>query len=184
MTPTMPLIDESVDNQVLRQLLGKRRALLGYIRALVRDLDAAEDVFQEVCVIVLRRQEDIIPGDGLDAYFRKVARHTALALLEKRGRSPSPLSSELLETFDRAWTRAPSTQHSARMDLLQRCVQQLPPRSRELLTLRYEAKLTGKALGDRIGSTPESAYVALSRIHRALRNCVSQRSITDGGAAS
>jgi RNA polymerase sigma-70 factor, ECF subfamily len=177
------MIDETVDNQVLRQLLSRRRALLGYIRALVRDADAAEDVFQEVCVAILRRQDDIVAGEGLDAYFRKVARHTALALLEKRGRTPAPLSSELLESFEKAWSQPASTQQSTRMDLLQRCVQQLPPRSRELLTLRYETKMTGKALGDRIGSTPESAYVALSRIHRALRNCVSQRAITDGGPA-
>jgi RNA polymerase sigma-70 factor (ECF subfamily) len=177
----MVMVDETVDNLVLRQLLSRRRELLGYIRALVRDWDAAEDVFQEVCVIVLNKRDALVAGDGLKAYFRTTARHAALALLEKRGRAPATLSPELLDAFERAWSRAPSEQSSAKMELLQDCVRQLPPRSRQLLALRYEAQLTGQALGDKIGSTAESAYVALSRIHRALKNCVTQRSMTGGG---
>jgi RNA polymerase sigma-70 factor, ECF subfamily len=171
MTTTSPMIEEEVANHVLRLLLGRRRELLAYIRAIVRDSDLAEDVYQEVCVAVLRRQNDIVAGDALEAYFRKVARHAALAALEKRGRAPSSVSSELLESLERAWS-APSAPESSRMEMLQRCMQKLPPRSKQLLEYRYQKQLTGKNLAEKIGSTPESAYVALSRIHRALRDCV------------
>jgi len=167
------MIDEEVGNQVLRLLLVRRRELLAYIRAIVRDADLAEDVYQEVCVAVLRRQNEIVAGDALEAYFRKVARHAALAALEKRGRSPNSVSSELLESLDRAWS-APSAPESSRVEMLQRCMQKLPPRSKQLLEYRYQKQLTGKHLAEKIGSTPESAYVALSRIHRALRECVAR----------
>ena len=172
-TVTSPMIEEDVANQVLRVLLGKRRELLAYIRAIVRDADLAEDVYQEVCVAVLRRQDEIVAGDALEAYFRKVARHAALAALEKRGRSPSSVSSELLESLERAWS-APSSGESSRVEILQNCVRKLPPRSKQLLEYRYQKQLTGKNLAEKIGSTPQSAYVALSRIHRALRECVAR----------
>lgn len=183
-TFTTPMIEEEVANQVLRLLLGKRGELLAYIRAIVRDADLTEDVYQEVCVAVLRRQDDIVAGDALEAYFRKVARHAALAALaalEKRGRAPSSVSSELLESLECAWS-APSAAESSRVEVLQRCVQKLPPRSKQLLEYRYQKELTGKNLAEKIGSTPQSAYVALSRIHRALRECVS-RSIDSAGQA-
>jgi RNA polymerase sigma-70 factor, ECF subfamily len=172
--------EQDVSNQVLRLLLSRRRELLAYIRAIVRDYDMAEDVYQEVCVAVLRRQNDIVVGEQVEGYFRKVARHAALAALEKKGRTPSALSGEVLETLDQAWSR-PASGDSVKSETLQRCVQKLPPRSRELLHYRYDKRLTGKNLAEKIGSTPESAYVALSRIHRALRECVTRSGVAIDG---
>jgi RNA polymerase sigma-70 factor (ECF subfamily) len=166
--------EEDVENKVLRLLLARRRLLLAYIRAIVRDMDIADDVFQEVCVTVVRRKDDIVVGDAIEGYFRKVARHAALAALEKRGRTPSAMASDVLESLDRAWSRLPDDTETVRLETLRTCVEKLPPRSRELLRQRYDQHLTGKNLADKIGSTPQSAYVALSRIHRALRECVSR----------
>jgi RNA polymerase sigma-70 factor (ECF subfamily) len=177
----MALQEENVGNQVLRQLLSRRRMLLAYIRALVRDYDLAEDIFQEVCLAVLRRQDLIAPGEGLDAYFRKIARHSAFAALEKRGRAPAALSEEVLESLDRAWDGL-SPEFEGKLEALNRCVEKLPPRSRNLLRMRYDHRLTGKNLGDQAGLTTSSAYVALSRVHRALRDCVARSGAIAGGA--
>ncbi len=179
----MPTVEmESTSAVVLRQLLGGRGGLISYIRMIVRDLDMAEDIYQEVCVTVLRKQHEITPGPALEGYFRKVARHAALEALERSGKRPVSYSPELLDALDRAWSDKACESPSGKLDALRQCVDKLPPKSRRLLSLRYESHLSGRLLAEQIGYSPKAAYVALSRVHRALRICVQQGSFADGSA--
>lgn len=177
------MTDQANDAQVLRRLLTRRGWLLSYIRLLVRDVNTAEDVFQEVCVTVLRKQGEITAGANLDAYFRKVARHVAFAALEKSGRSPVSIPGDLLETLEETWTKTSVPTDSWQLEALRNCVGRLPPRSRYMLTLRYDEYLTGGDLAEKLGSTVQGAYVALSRVHRALRKCVEDKDLARGSAS-
>jgi RNA polymerase sigma-70 factor (ECF subfamily) len=164
--------------EVLGRLLGRRAWLLSYIRALVQDYALAEDVFQEVCLALLRRGGEVTPGRGLEGYFLKAARHAALAALEERGRA-APLSPGFLETLDEAWSFVPEPADPGRLNALRRCIERLQERARRLLRLRYDELLSGRTLAERIGTSTQGAYVALSRVHRALRKCVT----AEGGAS-
>lgn len=177
-TERTPGLDER-GGAILQRLLGRRGRYLSYIRAITRDLDLAEDVFQEVCVAVLRRQGELRADVGLDLYFRKVARHAALAALKRAARRPVALSPELLESLDTAWSRTEEAP-SARQAALRECVEKLAPKGREILKLRYRELLSGKGLAERIGTTVKGAYVALSRLHRALRDCVGRTARLEG----
>jgi len=157
--------------RILGRLLGCRAWLLSYIRALVRDYALAEDVFQEVCLAILRREGELVPEPGLEAYFLKSARHAALAALHRRRRS-SPLRPELADVLEAEWTKTAPEPDPSRLNILRRCVEKLQERARLLLELRYDQLLSGQALADRIGTTTGGAYVALSRVHRALRRCM------------
>jgi len=156
--------------RVLGRLLGCRAWLLSYIRALVRDYALAEDVFQEVCLALLRRQEGIALEPRVEAYFLKAARHAALAAIHRRRRT-EPLAPELIDALEAEWTRSAPPPDPSRLNILRRCVEKLQERARLLLELRYDRLLSGQALADRIGTTTRGAYVALSRVHRALRKC-------------
>lgn len=160
--------------EVLSRLLSSRAWLLSYIRALVRDFALAEDVFQEVALTMVRRKDEIEPGKGLEGYFLKAARHAALAAIEKTQRLGSSLSPELIDALDAAWERSANPDEPWRINLLRSCIEKLQDRARRLLSLRYDGLLSGKALADRIGTTTQGAYVALSRVHSALRKCVSR----------
>jgi RNA polymerase sigma-70 factor (ECF subfamily) len=164
--------------EVLGRLLSRRAWLLSYVRALVQDYALAEDAFQEVCLTLLRRRQELVPEAGLEGYFLKAARHAALAAIEKRRRGLS-LSPELIETLDEAWSRTSPPPDPGRLNALRHCIERLQERARKLLRLRYDGLLSGKLLAERIGTTPQGAYVALSRVHRALRKCVAA-----GGGAS
>ena len=176
------MTDEIDEALVLRRLLSRRGSLLSYIRLLVRDVNTAEDVFQEVCVTVLRKQHEIVATDSLDAYFRKVARHVAFAALEKDGRAPVSIPGDLLETLEETWSKTSETTDSWQLDALRNCVGRLPPKARQMLVMRYEHFLTGGDLAAKMGSTVQGAYVALSRIHRALRKCVEDKALVRGTA--
>jgi RNA polymerase sigma-70 factor (ECF subfamily) len=165
---------ESPGDQVLSRLLSSRAWLLSYIRALVRDLALAEDVFQEVCLTMVRRKDEIEPGRGLEGYFLKAARHAALAALEKTQRLGTSLSPELIDALDTAWEQNATPGEPWKLNALRSCIEKLQDRARRLLSLRYDGLLSGKALADRIGTTTQGAYVALSRVHNALRKCVAR----------
>lgn len=166
---------------MLSRLLSSRAWLLSYIRALVRDYALAEDVFQEVCLTMVRRQGEIVPGRGLEGYFLKAARHAALSAIEKTQRLGASLSPELVDALDAAWERtARPDDEPWKLNALRSCIEKLQDRARRLLSLRYDGLLSGKALADRIGTTTSGAYVALSRVHSALRKCVARSAA--GGA--
>jgi RNA polymerase sigma-70 factor (ECF subfamily) len=173
---------ENPGEEVLSRLLSSRAWLLSYIRALVRDFALAEDVFQEVCLTMVRRKDEIEPGRGLEGYFLKAARHAALAAIEKTQRLGASLSSELVDALDAAWERSARPDEPWRLNALRSCIEKLHDRARRLLSLRYDGLLSGKALADRIGTTTQGAYVALSRVHAALRKCVARSAA--GGAVS
>jgi RNA polymerase sigma-70 factor, ECF subfamily len=170
---------ENPGEEVLSRLLSSRAWLLSYIRALVRDFSLAEDVFQEVCLTMVRRQGEIEPGRGLEGYFLKAARHAALAAIERTQRQGVSLSPDLVDALDAAWEETAHPDEPWTLNVLRTCIEKLHDRARRLLSLRYDTLLSGKALADRIGTTTQGAYVALSRVHSALRKCVSQSAATE-----
>lgn len=123
---------------------------------------------------MVRRQAEIEPGRGLEGYFLKAARHAALAAIEKSQRHGVSLSPELVDALDAAWEQSARPDEPLRLNALRSCIEKLHDRARRLLSLRYDGLLSGKALADRIGTTTSGAYVALSRVHSALRKCVAR----------
>ena len=55
---------------------------------------------------------------------------------------------------------------------LDTCLRKLPPKSREILQLRYEQDLPSHSIADALGSTAEAIRIALFRIRNGLRDCI------------
>ena len=70
--------DERVQDQAMRSLLAQRGQLIGYIGAIVGDPHLAEDVFQEVALVVMRKSPVHEHEAGFSAWVRTVARYEAL----------------------------------------------------------------------------------------------------------
>ena len=65
-------------------------------------------------------------------------------------------------------------------ELLDQCMDKLPPADRELLDLRYRSDLPVKALAAQLGRPLSTTYEALNRIRRNLVECV-QRALSRAG---
>ena len=91
----------SVDpERLLRLLLSHRAMLLGYIIARVRQIDLAEDIFQDVAVVILSKGARLNEEAGFAPWARKIARLEALARLRKRRKSPRSLDQAVLDVED------------------------------------------------------------------------------------
>jgi RNA polymerase sigma-70 factor (ECF subfamily) len=154
---------------LVRLLLSERAMLLGYIGALVRDSHLAEDVFQDVALIVLRKRDELSGASGFPSWARKIARLESLNVLRRETRVPRPLDQSVLDVLDQHWTESDEGPASA---ALRACLHRLTERSQKLVELRYRDGLSGKRLAERLAQPTNTVYVTLARIHKALSDCV------------
>lgn len=160
-------------DNLLKLLLSQRAMLIGYVSAIVRDSSLAEDIFQNVAVLVLKKADSLEEGPSLAGWFRKAARFEALKALKKRDRIPPVLDETVLDLLEEEWAASDETaDESADLEALRRCMERLTPNSRRLLKLRYHEGLVGAPLGERLAKPLNTIYVALARIHRKLAECV------------
>lgn len=167
----MPISEE----QIVQVLLRDRDKLLAYTQSLVRNPCQAEDIFQDVSLRALRSREKIEDETHLLRWLRLAARHQCIAVLRSNTRSPIVMSEHLLNAIDEKWRTIDEQSSSEMMEALRHCLDQLSPYAKRLVNLRYVEGLTGRKLADRVHRKVQTVYVAISRIHRALFNCIQNR---------
>jgi RNA polymerase sigma-70 factor (ECF subfamily) len=162
---------------VVRTLIRDRAKLLGFIWVMVRDHHAADDLFQDVTVLALEHCDEINDEHHLSVWCRKAARLKALEAVRRRQRKPAPLDDDLLQMIEDDWGAVDSITSRPEVDYLRGCVERLSPRARRVLHLRYVEGLSGARLASHadVGIEVKSLYVALSRIHRALHECITRK---------
>ena len=67
---------------IVRFLVSHRSHLVAFIRGIVRDRDLAEDVYQEVCVSVVLKRDEIEDTGHLPNWSRQAARFWILPSME------------------------------------------------------------------------------------------------------
>lgn len=166
----------------MQRLLEERVRLLAYIWAIVRDSHVAEDVFQEVSLLAVRKRSEIIDREALPVWLRKSARFCALGALRKGGKSPLLFNNEVLDSLDRTWEKQELAPNGEMAEALQQCIGRLASRAKEILALRYQDRMSGDEVAVCLKMKTQSVYVALGRIHRTLRDCM-KRSLAAKGVS-
>jgi RNA polymerase sigma-70 factor (ECF subfamily) len=144
-----------------------------YAYAIVRDFHAAEDVFQEVAVIVAERWETVPAGDGLIPWLRETTRRKALEALRRQRRSSIVLSDHILEKLGDSFT--PGGPGHDLKDALAGCLSRLEGSSRAILEARCSQGLPGEVIAQRVGRTIQSVYSILKRTRMILAQCVERK---------
>jgi RNA polymerase sigma factor (sigma-70 family) len=147
-----------------RFLDAHRDHVLRYLIASVGRHDA-DDAFQETFLAALRAYPRLHPDSNLRGWVLTIAHNKALDVHRARRRNPLPVA----EIHERAAAPAPApdgvpvqSDHWAR-------VRALPPRQREVLTLRYAADLTHAEIATALGCSEEAARRAAADGLKTLR---------------
>ena len=162
---------KSDQERAVELLLSHRGMLLGYITSIVRDADLAEDVLQNVAVVVLKKAAAVQDDRQFPAWARRVARLEALTALRQRRRSPELLDGAVLDLLEGHWAVTDWPAAPARK-ALRGCVERLSPYARQLITLRYVEGLPSRAVAERMNRPVNTVHVALSRTYKLLAECV------------
>ena len=160
---------------IIHGLLTDRVKLLAYVRTLVVDRDAAEDIHQEVIIQALRAASTIEDGQHLLAWARRTAKLKSFEYLRNKQRQPLHLDPDVLDLLEPVWESESGGASQARSVALNSCLRELTPRSRELVKLRFADRLNGNQISHTMGLKVQSVYMALSRIYRTLDDCVRRR---------
>jgi RNA polymerase sigma-70 factor, ECF subfamily len=163
----------AIDKDRLILLLLRQRAMvLGYIGSIVRDWNLAEDLFQEISIVVIQKGGEVESEERFPAWLRTVARYQALNFLRDRRRAPHAVDIDMLDALDAQWDESDEEDGTETINALRNCLKGLSPYARKLIELRYEKRLSGKTLADKVARPVNVVYVALSRAHRHLADCV------------
>jgi RNA polymerase sigma-70 factor (ECF subfamily) len=155
-------------DEVVQVLLRERLRVAAVATAIVRDVHAADDIFQQVVLAALESLGQFRDPAHVLAWAIRAARHRAIDLARRRRILSLP--DEVLDLLEAQWSDpAP---WSDRLEALHRCVGRLGPSARELLQMKYTEGLTAAAIADALRRTADAVYQSLSRLHRSLRECV------------
>ena len=170
---------------VVHVLLTDRAKLLAYIRSMVVNPHAAEDIHQDVVVQALEKRETLQDTDHLLAWARQAARFRAIDWVRRQKLQPQYLSPDVLELLESSWESQWQQSSGDLGDALRECVGTLTPRSKKLLELRFGDRVSGDEIAKQIGCKVASVYMSLSRVYRTLDQCIRERikgrSIAHGG---
>lgn len=155
---------------VVQLLLRERVRLVASAVAVLRDVHAADDAFQQVVLAALEHRTAIRDADHLHAWALRSIRHRAVDLARRR--KVRPLPTHVLDLLEADWGDPASLDCPDRVEALKRCIGKLGDSARELLQKKYFDGMTAVTIAERLHRTPDAVYQSLSRIHRALRSCV------------
>jgi RNA polymerase sigma-70 factor (ECF subfamily) len=170
------------DPALIRQMLRHQGEFMAYIMAIVHDLDAAEEIFQNAAVVVIQH-DAAEPIHDFRAWAKEIVRRQALRHVrcEGRGSRYTATEPELLEQIDLVFDEsarddgADETLRQREIEALRECAGRLPERQRVMVAMRYERRASFDTISAAVGSTAGAVQRALSRTRRTLHDCVRHR---------
>lgn len=157
---------------LIRALLRDRAKLHSFIWTIVHDSHLAEDVLQEVMVLVLQRRDRIEDEVHLPRWTRRAARLIAFATLRKTRSNPITLDQQVIDLLEQEWDKLDRTESSVAMEALRQCLGKLAPKAARLIQMRYGEGATSGEIAARLQQQANTVYVGLGRAHKALTECV------------
>lgn len=163
-------------SEFLKHFLAHQGDLRAFIGALIRDAAARDDIFQNVALTLWESFDRYDPSRSFGAWARGIAAKKVLHEHRSNARFPLVFPPEAVQTLLDAYERT-ETPEAPRRAALRDCLDQLPERTREILTLRYDQELSGDTIAARLGSTVDAIHQTLSRTRTSLADCIRRRLI-------
>lgn len=166
---------ENAPAGLVRPFLENRDVLFGFILALTRDREAAEEVFQEVGLAIVEEDRRGVCVERFLPWAFELARRR---VAEYFRRSSRVRRREGAEALDEAVTRA-FEEHAPdpesvrrRQEGLAECLEGLPPAQRSLIEKRYRDRLPVRRIAGSMGWSEGSVKVTLWKARQNLRRCL------------
>jgi len=156
------------------------RWLYSYLVTLLGSTAQAEEVFQEVCVILWREYETFQLGTDFVKWVAVVAHNQ----VRKFRRQQKQVGFQLVDiTFDLLASEAVERVDlfDYRRDALRRCLTKLSNADRSLVQECYQDhKVNFKATAHKLGRPENTVYKAMNRIRRVLFECINRTLVSEG----
>lgn len=146
-------------------------AVQAYVFAAVQRFQDAEDIVQQVALAAARRFEEYDESRPFVAWVLWLAKSRIIDHYRVQGRRKLVFSETLLDRTAARLVERQAAVHAGAA-ALETCIDKLPPKSRNLLDLRYVEDASMEAIARAVDSTAGSVRVMLFRIRELLAECV------------
>jgi RNA polymerase sigma-70 factor (ECF subfamily) len=167
----MSVPPEQKQQQFLRLFMANEAAVRAFVRSLVPTLDDANDVMQEVAIVLWEKFAEYESSEDFRRWAFGVAKFKVLAWRRDRMRDRHLFGEEATELL-----ASESERHSERLEsqrsALQDCVEKLSSERRELVRAAYAPGVRIDVLSAQLGETAMAVYKKLHRIRVSLSECV------------
>jgi RNA polymerase sigma-70 factor (ECF subfamily) len=161
-------------DRFLRSFTASELAIRAYVRRLVPTRADADDVMQEVSVVLWKKFEEFREDGDFRAWAFGVARFAALAWRRDKARDRLVLDEHVVAKL--ASETAEQEPHLLRQrEALEKCMKNVQPEQRELLMRAYQPESRIQDVASRSGRSIPGFYQWLHRVRRMLLDCIRRR---------
>lgn len=141
-----------------------------YLRALGCEPAVADDLTQETFLAVFQKPFHDYNPASTAAYLRKVAYNLFITVQRRSGRM---VNVENLDEIDQEWERLAADDNGTELLLaLRGCLEELTPRARLSLELRFKKLETRENIAAALQITEHGAKNLMQRAKQQLRDCI------------
>lgn len=154
--------------------------LFGFIYSLVQNHADAEDVYQQVALVLWEKFDNFTLGTNFAAWATTIAHNTARDYIRSRRKHAITFSEEVLDAIAAAYSARQCWSTSDTSDALTQCLKKLSPKQRSLVDRVYSPNRDFGAIAEAENRTVGAIYQAICRIRKSLYACV-QRELSQEG---
>ena len=162
---------ENSKNDFMRLFLANQNKIFAYLMMHVPNKLDVEDLLQETAVWMWENFDKYTPGTNFSAWGIQVAKYKILNLSRSQKNSRIKFHPNVVELINEKAEHL-LDQADQRVDVLQKCLEKLPVKDRNLLYMKYEKGVTIKRLSELVGRPVRGLYKTMSRVHNNLLQCV------------
>ena len=162
----------SSNDELFASLLRKSQTDLScYVWSLVRDVNAVDDIMQDIAIALWRKFEDYDPERPFLPWARRFAFYQVLKHRQRQRRQRWIVREDVL--IDQLPAPGAEDQRlQAQREALESCLRSLPAADRELLHCRYNSRETIQQMAKRTRISVHKLYHALDRIREELMTSI------------
>jgi RNA polymerase sigma-70 factor, ECF subfamily len=167
-------VEEARAERFLRLYIENQHRLSGFVHTLVPNWQDAEELVQESLLILWRKFDDFDLATNFFPWAARVAQYEVLNYRRRQRRASPQLSEAAIQEIAATAVTA-STDLELQREALRHCLDLLPDRDRQMVTLRYCDEGTVDAVANALGRSKSLVHKALQRIRSRLLRCVRHR---------
>lgn len=164
------------EETLVKNLLQYKRVLEGMLFAMTGDAATAEDLYQEMAILMTRKRDAAEEDCKFVAWGRQIAINLVRDWRKKLARGKvQTLDDDVLEAVAGSFESASESAWDSRAEALRICAEKLSEKDRTLLRRRYEQSVPVEKLAAELSMSRGAVDTSLYRLRRALHDCVEMR---------
>lgn len=158
----------------VRLFVAHEARLRGFVRTLLSDWSAVDEVMQETSLVAWRKFAQFDVDTNFMAWAAAIARFESLKHLRKQSRERLVFNDDILDLLAEETLEEVDTLAHHRL-ALGKCLEKLDSRQKELLQLAYEPGVKFHEVAAMAGKSAQAFYKTIQRLRASLLTCAEKQ---------